>query len=548
MMQNLGARSFAFCAALTFSLGLTVPLAGCGGGSSSSDSSAEATTSSAPTVTTQPVSQSVIVGASASFSVAASGSGTLAYQWRKAGSAISGATSASYAISAVATGDAGSYDVVVSNSIGSTTSSTATLTVTTAAGVTAPAITTPPTSQAVATGGSITLTVVASGSTPLTYQWAKDGTAISGATSDSYTISAATSSDAGSYTVTVSNAAGTATSSEATITVSTSSGSSALAATVTTAAQSFYGTLSSSQQSSVQLSWSLDTARKWSNLPAAMVARNGVALSSLSTAQKTAANTMIAAALSTSGNTLWQGLLAADDYLYAIGGGSSYGSGNYYIAFIGTPSATSFWVLQLTGHHLTYNIAFNGTTKGPTPLFLGIEPRTSFTVNGATYDPMSAQRTSVSDLATALKSYSAAALSGTYADLLFGANGSGNIDGTYPKSYPSGTSGRGVLYSALSTADQAKVKAVIQAYIGTQATEYADELSAAYLSDTALAQTYVAYAGAGDVATSGSYVRVDGPRVWIEFSVQGGVIVRNDTHYHTIFRDKTGDYGGKCCS
>jgi hypothetical protein len=268
----------------------------------------------------------------------------------------------------------------------------------------------------------------------------------------------------------------------------------------------------------------------------------------LSTAQRTAANTLISTALSTTGNTLWTGMLAADDYLAANGGGSSYGYGNFYIAFLGTPSSSSFWVLQLTGHHLTYNIAMNGTYKSPTPLFLGVEPKGSFTQSNVSYDPMQAQRTAAADLVGSLTGYSAALLSGTYSDLLLGANGSGNIDGTYPKSYPSGTSGRGVLYSALSTTDQAKVQAFIKAYVNTQATEYADELLSAYLSDTALASTYVAYAGSGDVTTSGSYIRVDGPRVWIEFSVQRGVIFSSDIHFHTIWRDKVGDYGGKCCS
>lgn len=523
----------------------TTLLTACGGGGSSSSSSG---TTTAPTITTQPASVSVTAGSTATFSVTASGTATLSYQWRKAGTAISGATSSTYSISSVTTSDAGSFDVVVSNSAGSVTSSAATLTVTTASGSVAPTITTQPVSQAVAAGGSASFTVVASGTAPLSYQWSKDGTAISNATDATYTISSATSSSAGSYTVTVSNGAGSVTSSAATLTVSTTSGSSALSATVTTAAQAFYATLTSSQQSSVQLSWSLAAGRKWSNLPAAMVARNGVSLGSLSTAQRTAANTLIAAALSTAGNTLWTGMLAADDYLSANGGGSSYGYGNYYIAFLGTPSASSFWVLQLTGHHLTYNIAFNGTVKTPTPLFLGVEPKGSFTQSGTTYDPMVAQRTAAADLGTTLTGYSAALLSGTYSDILFGANGSGGIDGTYPKSYPTGTSGRGVLYSALSTTDQAKVQTFIKAYVNTQATEYADDLLANYLSDTALASTYVAYAGAGNVTTRNSYFRIDGPRLWIEFSVQNGVIFSSDIHFHTIWRDKTGDFGGGCCS
>jgi len=430
----------------------------CGGGSDSSSSSSSSSTSSAPTITTQPASLSVTAGSSATFSVVASGSDTLSYQWRKGSSAISGATSSSYTISSVASSDAGSYDVVVTNSVGSVTSSAATLTVTT-----------------------------------------------------------------------------------------TSSGSSSLSADVYTAATTFYNTLSTSQQSTVQLSWSLDTARKWSNLPAALVARNGINWGSLSTAQQTAASTLIATALSSTGKTLWEGMQAADDYLAANGGGSSYGNGQYYIAFIGTPSASSFWMLQLTGHHLTHNIAFNGSYKSPTPLFLGIEPKGSFTQSGTTYDPMEAQRTAMSNLGTALTSYSSAKLSGTYSDLLFGANGSGNIDGSCPRSYSSVTE-HGLLYSSLSSTDQALVQTAIKAYVNTQATEYADDLLAAYLDSTALASTYVAYSGSGTVTTNGNYFRIEGPRVWIEFSVQRGVIFSSDIHYHTIWRDKSADYGGKCIS
>ena len=516
-------------------------VSGCGGNSDSDSSS----TATVPTITTQPTSQSVTEGASVSFTVVADGTATLTYQWRKGGTSISGATSATYSISATASSDAGSYDVVVSNSAGSVTSSAATLTVTSATG--APTITTQPTSQSLAVGASATFTVVATGSSTLSYQWRKDGTAVSGATSASYAISTVASSDAGSYDVVVTNSIGSVTSSAATLTVTTTT-SSTLSADVTTAASTFYNTLSSTQQSTVQLSWSLDTARKWSNLPAQLVARNGVTWGSLSTAQKTAARTMIATALSSAGNTLHIGMQAADDYLAANGGGtSSYGNSYFYIAFLGTPSATDFWMLQLTGHHLTYNIAFNGSYKSPTPLFLGVEPKGSFTQDGTTYDPMEAQRTAMSNLGASLTSYSSAKLSGTYSDILFGANGSGNIDGTCPRSYSSVTE-HGLLYSSLSSTDQALVQAAIKAYVNTQATEYADDLLGAYLSDTSLASTYVAYSGSGTVTTNGNYFRIEGPRVWIEFSVQKGVIFSSDIHYHTIWRDKYADYGGKCIS
>ncbi|WP_195763697.1 DUF3500 domain-containing protein [Duganella guangzhouensis] len=521
-------------------------LAACGGGSSDSSSSSTSTTTTsatAPSITTQPTSVSVTAGSTASFSVVATGTATLTYQWRKDGTAINDATSAAYSISSTATSDAGSYDVVVSNSAGSVTSSAATLTVSSADGL--PVISTQPTSISAAVGGDATFTVVATGNS-LTYQWRKSGVAISGATGTSYTISPVAATDAGSFDVVVTNSAGSVTSSTVTLTVSsTTTADSALSASVYTAAMTFYNTLSTTQQSTIVKTWDLATARKWSNLPAAMVARNGVSWGALSTAQQTAATSMISTALSSTGVTLWQGLQAADDYLNANGGGSSYGNGNYYIAFVGSPSTTGFWMLQLTGHHLTYNIALNGTYKSPTPLFLGVEPKGSFTQSSVTYDPMLAQRTAFSNLGAALLSYSGAKLSGTYADILFGANGSGSIDGTCPRSYSTVTD-HGLLYTSLSTTDQALVQTAIKAYVATQATEYNDDLLSAYLSSTALASTYVAYTGTGTVTANGNYFRIEGPRLWIEFSVQKGVIFSSDIHYHTIWRDKYGDYGGKC--
>jgi kumamolisin len=82
-----------------------------------------------PVVTTQLGSQTVTVGQSVTFSVTAAGTGTLTYQWYMNGTAISGATSASYTIPSTATGSAGTYSVIVTDPFGSTTSSSFTLTV-----------------------------------------------------------------------------------------------------------------------------------------------------------------------------------------------------------------------------------------------------------------------------------------------------------------------------------------------------------------------------------------------------------------------------------
>lgn len=85
----------------------------------------------------------------------------------------------------------------------------------------APTITTPPATTNVAPGGTLTLTVAATGTAPLTYQWYDNGSAIGGATSSTYTVSNASSANAGSYTVAVGNAVSTVVSSPATVALST---------------------------------------------------------------------------------------------------------------------------------------------------------------------------------------------------------------------------------------------------------------------------------------------------------------------------------------
>ena len=84
---------------------------------------------------------------------------------------------------------------------------------------TAPAISIQPTSQSVTSGNTASFSVTASGTSPFSYQWNKDGTTISGATSSTYIISGASTKDAGGYSVTVTNISGSVTSSVATLTV-----------------------------------------------------------------------------------------------------------------------------------------------------------------------------------------------------------------------------------------------------------------------------------------------------------------------------------------
>ena len=173
----------------------------------------------APSITAQPASETITAGQTATFSVTATGTAPLSYQWNKNGTVISGATSASYTTPAETTADNGAqFAVVVSNSVGNVTSNAATLTVNPAP--VAPSITTQPSSVTVTAGQTAAFSVAATGTAPLSYQWNKNGTAISGATSSSYTTPAETSADNGAqFTVVVSNSVGNVTSNAATLTV-----------------------------------------------------------------------------------------------------------------------------------------------------------------------------------------------------------------------------------------------------------------------------------------------------------------------------------------
>lgn len=172
---------------------------------------------SAPVITTQPASKTVTAGQNVTFSVAASGTAPLLYQWRFNGTPLSGATGATLNLTNAPVTSSGAYTVVVTNSVGSVTSSPAILTVTPAP--TAPSITTHPVSKSATIGQSVTFSVVANGTGPLSYQWFENALPIPGATSASFTLASAQLTNNAAYRVVVTNSLGSATSNPATLTV-----------------------------------------------------------------------------------------------------------------------------------------------------------------------------------------------------------------------------------------------------------------------------------------------------------------------------------------
>lgn len=315
-------------------------------------------------------------------------------------------------------------------------------------------------------------------------------------------------------------------------------------ADVVQAANAFMATLSASQQATLMQTFNATNVQKWSNLPVSPGSRLGLQLSTLTAAQQAAALAVVQAATGTTagdGFNEIQQIRAADDNLTANGGGSAYGSGVYLIAFLGTPSTTGNWMLQFGGHHLATNVTFsNGYATGPTPKFEATEPLTFTTANanvlptGTVCAPLSNEAAGMlamlNGLTTAQKS--TARLTQTFNDIVLGPGQDGNFPATRV----------GLPVSQLTTAQQDLVMAAMAPWV-----QDADDATAAALLAyyrTQLSNTYIAYSGTGNLTTSGDYVRIDGPNVWIEFACQSGVIYRNQIHYHTIWRDRARDYGG----
>ena len=172
-----------------------------------------------PAITFHPTSQTVVVGQSAAFTVVATGTEPLSYQWRRNGANITGANSPSYDTGATTMADNGAlFSVVVLNPFGSVTSNSATLRVTGAP--VAPSITAQPANRTVTAGQTATFSVGVNGTEPLSYRWRKNGSDIPGAVSASYTTPATTTADNGStFAVVVQNSIGSVTSNNATLTV-----------------------------------------------------------------------------------------------------------------------------------------------------------------------------------------------------------------------------------------------------------------------------------------------------------------------------------------
>jgi hypothetical protein len=331
------------------------------------------------------------------------------------------------------------------------------------------------------------------------------------------------------------------------------SGGKASTQQVIAAATALRETLNPAQRAVLEKPLERESAIHWSNLPVGIVPRTGLRIGDLDATQSAAAQRLAQAAFSACGLTMLNEIRLADDFLMAMDTRKiGWSGGNYHLTILGTPSERAPWMLQIGGHHIAYNFTFNGAREGATPLFFGTEP-IRFSINGAEHEPLSVQSTAMRNLAQTLSAYPQAKLSGTFTDVvkgvvvtsLPGEMPKGGTDTGFPQTYPTGSVDRGILYGALKPAEQALVRTALESYASLPGDALTHVLVAAYEAPQALAQTYLGYAGATDLSAKGSYVRIDGPRIWMELVVQPAVANPADIHYHALWRDKQSDYGGQ---
>ncbi len=279
-------------------------------------------------------------------------------------------------------------------------------------------------------------------------------------------------------------------------------------------------------------------AKQWSNFPPmGFPGRIGPTLGDFTPEQRSLIKAILQDAASDTTNEGYDELeqvLNADDYLIENTGETGFSSSNYHIAFLGTPAATGTWQLYFGGHHFAMtNTYTNGVLSGATPSFRGVEPFVPFTQNGRENAPMLQEQAAFAAALAALTpdELAKATLAGTYTNIVAGPQ----QDDAIP------TTPEGLRLGETTPAVQALVLAAVETFVRDIHPTGADAIMASYAAG--IADTHLGFSGTPTVNAENDYVRVDGPGVWIEFSLQPGRSIEG-IHPHSVWRDKTADYGG----
>ena len=336
---------------------------------------------------------------------------------------------------------------------------------------------------------------------------------------------------------------------------------------IVAAAQAVVATLDEAGRTKVQFPFTGPQTARWSNLPSGAFQREGLRMGDLTPPQRAAVMNLLTVALSQDGLRKVNEIMRGDEVLRETGGGrgprggppgaggpggggqgadgrrgggpgdgrgrggggggANFGTDEYYLAFVGTPSATAPWMLQFGGHHLAINLTLAGSEATMAPSLPAAQPA-SYTVEGRSVRPLGAENDKSFALINALDSTqrSQAILPYRVADLVLGPGQDGRT--IQPE---------GIRASALTPAQQTMLWDIVREWTGIVNDAFAEPRMAELRAK--VGDTYFAWSGP---TTNGSaaYFRIQGPTLVIEYAPQNSV-----DHIHTIYRDPTNDYGAK---
>jgi len=312
-------------------------------------------------------------------------------------------------------------------------------------------------------------------------------------------------------------------------------------------AEEFYSLLTPAERAQTILPLTLANARRWSWEPTTVFPRNGILLENLESLKALRAVALMKAVMGDTGFMYnadgykeLSDIRNMDGYLRNFGS-SAYGTDRYSLSFLGTPSATGRWILQISGHHFAQQYLFDGgQLLGITPNFRGAEPMVNpFDSNQPMVDEVAVSRGILMRMNAA--QLAAARLPGTVTDLLMG---TGTSAGTYPAVK------QGVKMSTLSDTVKLWMRSMLRIYYQDVNYTFMTPFSTRYLAE--VDDVYVSYSGnlsgvPGNAASfmndTGDYIRLDGPNLWIEVLFVNGHALPVK-HVHAVFRDRSLDYLG----
>jgi hypothetical protein len=314
-----------------------------------------------------------------------------------------------------------------------------------------------------------------------------------------------------------------------------SRGTNSATAEIAAAGNKFLATLDDIQRRKVVFDFKDEAQRKrWSNLPTGIFRREGLRMGDLTKPQRDAALAVLAAALSRQGYEKVLQIVEGDQELRKTddgGGQLAFGRDEYYISFLGQPSATDPWMIQFGGHHLGLNITLVGAQGTLAPSHTGAQPAL-YQLEGKTVRPLGRETDKAFALIGSLDQAQRkqAILGFQMRDLVLGPGRDGQMI------QPEGIKG-----SVLTEKQREMLLDLAGEWTGMMHEAVAkakmDELKQHIL------ETWFAWSGPTEKG-SAAYFRIQGPTVIIEYAPQprGGDPTQ---HIHTIYRDHGNDYGAK---